>query len=207
MASGPINGARREEESLGALPIVEELQSEGGAAGALHGALQAGAFEPRLPHRRAAADDSQHVQDCRELTPATMHVTARTLATHALSIFGDHSDVMACRSTGWAMLASNSVQEVHDLALVAQVATLEARIPSCISSTASALARSGQDSAHQRRDIRALVDDKYLVQFRKNALTPDRPIIRGTAQNPESSSRRARHARLSTMRFPESCNR
>src|ERR1700759_749901 len=114
----------------GALPAVEELQSEGGAAGALHGALQAGAFATTFTASQGLLLMIPNMfKIAGELTPATMHVTARTLATHALSIFGDHSDVMACRSTGWAMLASNSVQEAHDLALVAQAATLEARLP------------------------------------------------------------------------------
>ena len=114
----------------GALPIVEELQSEGGAAGALHGALQAGAFGTTFTASQGLLLMIPNMfKIAGELTPATMHVTARTLATHALSIFGDHSDVMACRSTGWAMLASNSVQEVADMALVAQIATLESRIP------------------------------------------------------------------------------
>ena len=114
----------------GALPIVEELQSEGGAAGALHGALQAGAFATTFTASQGLLLMIPNMYKIAgELTPATMHVTARTLATHALSIFGDHSDVMACRSTGWAMLASNSVQEVADMALVAQIATLESRIP------------------------------------------------------------------------------
>ena len=114
----------------GALPIVEELQSEGGASGALHGALQAGAFGTTFTASQGLLLMIPNMfKIAGELTPATMHVTARTLATHALSIFGDHSDVMACRSTGWAMLASNSVQEVADMALVAQIATLESRIP------------------------------------------------------------------------------
>ena len=108
-----------------------------------------------------------------ELTPATMHVTARTLATHALSIFGDHSDVMACRATGWAMLASNSVQEVADMAPVAQIATLESRIPFIHFFDGFRTSHEvGKIRAHQRRDIRALVDDKYLIAFRKNALSP-----------------------------------
>jgi len=171
----------------GALPIVEELQSEGGAAGALHGALQAGAFGTTFTASQGLLLMIPNMfKIAGELTPATMHVTARTLATHALSIFGDHSDVMACRSTGWAMLASNSVQEVHDLALVAQIATLEARIPLIhffdgfrTSHEVGKILPIGDET------IRALVDDKYLVQFRNNALTPDRPIIRGTAQNPD----------------------
>ena len=171
----------------GALPIVEELQSEGGAAGALHGALQAGAFGTTFTASQGLLLMIPNMfKIAGELTPATMHVTARTLATHALSIFGDHSDVMACRSTGWAMLASNSVQEVHDLALVAQVATLEARIPFMHFFDGFRTSHEvGKILPISDETIRALVDDKYLVQFRKNALTPDRPIIRGTAQNPD----------------------
>ena len=121
-----------------------------------------------------------------ELTPATMHVTARTLATHALSIFGDHSDVMACRSTGWAMLSSNSVQEAHDLALVAQIATLESRIPFIHFFDGFRTSHEvGKIIPITDEMIRSMVDDKYLIAFRKNALTPDRPFIRGTAQNPD----------------------
>ena len=171
----------------GALPIVEELQSEGGAAGALHGALQAGAFATTFTASQGLLLMIPNMfKIAGELTPATMHVTARTLATHALSIFGDHSDVMACRSTGWAMLASNSVQEVADLALVAQIATLESRIPFIhffdgfrTSHEVAKILPIGDET------IRAMVDDKYLIAFRKNALTPDRPFIRGTAQNPD----------------------
>jgi pyruvate-ferredoxin/flavodoxin oxidoreductase len=171
----------------GALPVVEELQSEGGASGALHGALQAGAFGTTFTASQGLLLMIPNMYKIAgELTPATMHVTARTLATHALSIFGDHSDVMACRSTGWAMLASNSVQEVHDLALVAQIATLESRIPFIhffdgfrTSHEVSKIIPIGDDT------LRALVEDKYLIAFRKNALSPDRPIIRGTAQNPD----------------------
>ena len=171
----------------GALPIVEELQSEGGAAGALHGALQAGAFATTFTASQGLLLMIPNMYKIAgELTPATMHVTARTLATHALSIFGDHSDVMACRSTGWAMLASNSVQEVADLALIAQIATLEARIPFIhffdgfrTSHEVAKIFPIGDDT------IRALLDDKYIIQFRQNALNPNRPLIRGTAQNPD----------------------
>jgi pyruvate-ferredoxin/flavodoxin oxidoreductase len=121
-----------------------------------------------------------------ELTPATMHVTARTLATHALSIFGDHSDVMACRSTGWAMLASNSVQEVADMALVAQIATLESRIPFIHFFDGFRTSHEvGKILPISDETIRALVEDKYIIQYRKNALSSDRPVIRGTAQNPD----------------------
>jgi len=171
----------------GALPIVEELQSEGGAAGALHGALQAGAFATTFTASQGLLLMIPNMFNIAgELTPATMHVTARTLATHALSIFGDHSDVMACRSTGWAMLASNSVQEAHDLALVAQLATLEARIPFIHFFDGFRTSHEvGKIFPISDDDIRALLDYKYIIQFRQNALSPDRPILRGSAQNPD----------------------
>jgi pyruvate-ferredoxin/flavodoxin oxidoreductase len=171
----------------GALPIVEELQSEGGAAGALHGALQAGAFGTTFTASQGLLLMIPNMfKIAGELTPATMHVTARTLATHALSIFGDHSDVMACRSTGWAMLASNSVQEVADMALVAQIATLESRIPFMHFFDGFRTSHEvGKILPISDETIRALVDDKYIIQYRQNALSPDRPMIRGTAQNPD----------------------
>ncbi|HTB95521.1 MAG TPA: pyruvate:ferredoxin (flavodoxin) oxidoreductase [Terracidiphilus sp.] len=171
----------------GALPIVEELQSEGGAAGALHGALQAGAFSTTFTASQGLLLMIPNMfKIAGELTPATMHVTARTLATHALSIFGDHSDVMACRSTGWAMLASNSVQEVADLALVAQIATLESRIPFIHLFDGFRTSHEvGKILPIADETIRALLDDKYIIQFRQNALSPDRPVLRGSAQNPD----------------------
>jgi pyruvate-ferredoxin/flavodoxin oxidoreductase len=171
----------------GALPIVEELQSEGGASGALHGALQAGAFGTTFTASQGLLLMIPNMfKIAGELTPATMHVTARTLATHALSIFGDHSDVMACRTTGWAMLCSNSVQEVADLALVAQIATLESRIPFIHFFDGFRTSHEvGKILPISDETIRAMVDNKYIVDFRKNALSPDRPIIRGTAQNPD----------------------
>jgi pyruvate-ferredoxin/flavodoxin oxidoreductase len=171
----------------GALPIVEELQSEGGASGALHGALQAGAFGTTFTASQGLLLMIPNMYKIAgELTPATMHVTARTVATHALSIFGDHSDVMACRSTGWAMLASNSVQEVADLALVAQIATLESRIPFIHFFDGFRTSHEvGKILPISDETLRALLDDKYIIEFRKNALSPDRPIIRGTAQNPD----------------------
>jgi pyruvate-ferredoxin/flavodoxin oxidoreductase len=171
----------------GALPIVEELQSEGGAAGALHGALQAGAFGTTFTASQGLLLMIPNMfKIAGELTPATMHVTARTIATHALSIFGDHSDVMACRSTGWAMLCSNSVQEAADLALVAQIATLESRIPFIHFFD-------GFRTSHEvakiepiaDETIRALLDDKYIIAYREQALSPDRPRLRGSAQNPD----------------------
>ena len=171
----------------GALPIVEELQSEGGAAGALHGALQAGAFGTTFTASQGLLLMIPNMYKIAgELTPATMHVTARTLATHALSIFGDHSDVMACRGTGWAMLASNSVQEVADMALVAQTATLESRIPFIHFFDGFRTSHEvGKIFPISDETIRALVDDKFIIDYRQRALSPDRPVIRGTAQNPD----------------------
>src|SRR5579863_1552635 len=171
----------------GALPIVEELQSEGGAAGALHGALQAGAFSTTFTASQGLLLMIPNMfKIAGELTPATMHVTARTLATHALSIFGDHSDVMACRATAWAMLSSNSVQEVADLALVAQIATLESRIPFIHFFDGFRTSHEvGKIVPISDETIRAILDDQYIIQFRHNALSPDRPILRGSAQNPD----------------------
>jgi len=171
----------------GALPIVEELQSEGGAAGALHGALQAGAFGTTFTASQGLLLMIPNMfKIAGELTPATMHVTARTLATHALSIFGDHSDVMACRTTGWAMLCSNSVQEVADMALVAQIATLESRIPFIHFFDGFRTSHEvGKILPISDETIRALVDDKFIIDYRQRALSPDRPVIRGTAQNPD----------------------
>jgi pyruvate-ferredoxin/flavodoxin oxidoreductase len=171
----------------GALPIVEELQSEGGAAGALHGALQAGAFGTTFTASQGLLLMIPNMfKIAGELTPATMHVTARTLATHALSIFGDHSDVMACRATGWAMLSSNSVQEAADLALVAQTATLESRLPFMHFFDGFRTSHEvGKIYPISDETIRAMVDDKWIIQYRQNALSPDRPILRGTAQNPD----------------------
>ena len=171
----------------GALPIVEELQSEGGAAGALHGALQAGAFGTTFTASQGLLLMIPNMfKIAGELTPATMHVTARTLATHALSIFGDHSDVMACRSTGWAMLCSNSVQEVADMALVAQIATLESRIPFIHFFDGFRTSHEvGKILPISDETIRALLDDKYIIDYRQRALSSDRPVLRGTAQNPD----------------------
>src|SRR5215471_13588445 len=123
--------ASRQRANLwGAIPEVAEMQSEGGAAGAVHGALQAGALGTTFTASQGLLLMIPNMyRIAGELTPFTMHVTARALATHALSIFGDHSDVMACRQTGFALLCSNSVQEAHDMAAVAHAATLESRIP------------------------------------------------------------------------------
>ena len=122
--------AHRRENLWGVVPSVVEMQSEGGAAGAVHGALQAGALATTFTASQGLLLMIPNLYKIAgELTPFCLHVAARTLATHALSIFGDHSDVMACRQAGLAMLASSSVQEAHDLALVAHAATLASRVP------------------------------------------------------------------------------
>ena len=123
----------------GSVPQVVEMQSEGGAAGALHGALQKGTLGTTFTASQGLLLMLPNMYKIAgELTPAVIHVAARALATHALSIFGDHSDVMSARGTGWALLCASSVQEAHDFALVAHTATLRSRVPSCTSSTASA---------------------------------------------------------------------
>jgi len=171
----------------GVKPEIEEMQSEGGAAGALHGALQAGAQSTTFTASQGLLLMIPNMYKIAgELSPFTMHVTARTLATHALSIFGDHSDVMACRQTGFAMLCSNSVQEAHDLAAVAHAATLESRIPFLHFfdgfRTSHEVAKIQQLSDD---DLRSLISEEAIYAHRQRALTPDRPVLRGTAQNPD----------------------
>jgi hypothetical protein len=192
----------------GALPIVEELQSEGGAAGALHGALQAGAFGTTFTASQGLLLMIPNMfKIAGELTPATMHVTARTLATHALSIFGDHSDVMACRSTGWAMLASNSVQEVPTWRWWRRLPRWNRAFRSFISSTASAPRTKWARSAHQRRDDPRAGGRQVHHQVPQNALSPTGRSFAARRRIPMSSSRRARLARRSTRRFRGSCRR
>ena len=171
----------------GSIPVVAEMQSEGGAAGALHGALQAGALSTTFTASQGLLLMIPNMYKIAgELTASVMHVTARAVATHALSIFGDHSDVMGCRSTGYAMLCSNSVQEAADLALIAHIATLESRIPFLhffdgfrTSHEVNKIIPIGDE------DIRALLDDSFVIAHRERALSPDRPILRGSAQNPD----------------------
>jgi len=171
----------------GTAPEIAEMQSEAGAAGALHGALQAGAQATTFTASQGLLLMIPNMYKIAgELSPFTMHVTARTLATHALSIFGDHSDVMACRQTGFAMLCSNSVQEAHDMAAVAHAATLESRIPFMhffdgfrTSHEVSKIEEISDD------DLRSLISEEAIYAHRERALTPDRPVLRGTAQNPD----------------------
>jgi len=171
----------------GTIPDVIEMQSEGGASGAVHGALQAGALTTTFTAAQGLLlmiPDMYKIGG--ELSSYCMHVAARTVATHALSIFGDHSDVMACRQTGFALLASGSVQEAHDMALIGQAATLRSRVPLLHFFD-------GFRTSHEVAKIELLTDDDLrfmipdaLVQsHRERALTPDRPVLRGTAQNPD----------------------
>jgi pyruvate-ferredoxin/flavodoxin oxidoreductase len=171
----------------GTVPTVVEMQSEGGAAGALHGAVTTGSLGTTFTSSQGLLLMIPNMYKIAgELTPAVIHVAARALATHALSIFGDHSDVMAARQTGWGMLASSSVQEAHDLACVAHAATLRTRLPFVhffdgfrTSHEIQKIDLLGDD------DLRAFTDDEAVRAHRARGLTPDRPSIRGTAQNPD----------------------
>jgi pyruvate-ferredoxin/flavodoxin oxidoreductase len=171
----------------GAVPEVIEMQSEGGAAGAVHGALQGGALATTFTASQGLLLMIPNMfKIAGELTPTVVHVAARTVATHALSIFGDHSDVMAARSTGWAMLCASSVQEAHDLALVAHAATLESRVPFLHFFDGFRTSHEiGRIEALADDDMRALLDPEAIREHRGRALTPDRPVLRGTAQNPD----------------------
>ncbi|HEY4613625.1 MAG TPA: pyruvate:ferredoxin (flavodoxin) oxidoreductase, partial [Bacteroidota bacterium] len=171
----------------GTVPTVIEMQSEGGAAGAVHGALQAGALSTTFTASQGLLLMIPNMYKIAgELTPTVFHIAARTVATHALSIFGDHSDVMAVRSTGWAMLASNSVQEVMDFALIAHAATLESRIPFVHFFDGFRTSHEVMKIEQLSDDvIRAMIDDELIRQHRARALSPDRPVMRGSAQNPD----------------------
>jgi len=171
----------------GTVPSVTEMQSEGGAAGAIHGALQTGALACTFTASQGLLLMIPNMYKIAgELTPTVFHVSARTVASHALSIFGDHSDVMACRQCGWALLASANVQEAHDFAAIAQAATLESRVPFLhffdgfrTSHEVAKIETLSDD------DLRAMIDERLVVAHRARALSPDRPVLRGTAQNPD----------------------
>src|SRR3954464_1352688 len=171
----------------GTIPSVIEMQSEGGASGALHGALQAGSLATTFTSAQGLLLMIPNMYKIAgELTPTVMHVAARSLAAQALSIFGDHQDVMAVRQTGWGMLASNSVQEVMDFALIAQTATLESRIPFVHFFDGFRTSHEvGKVEQLETEDLRAMIDDELVRQHRARALSPDRPVLRGTAQNPD----------------------
>ena len=171
----------------GAVPLVIEMQSEGGAAGAVHGALQAGALTTTFTASQGLLLMIPNMfKIAGELTSTTLHVAARSLAAQGLSIFGDHSDVMATRNTGFALLCSNSVQEAMDFALIAHAATLKARVPFIHFFD-------GFRTSHEINKIapvseavmRAMINDDLVRAHRDRALSPDKPVMRGTAQNPD----------------------
>lgn len=169
------------------VPSVIEMQSEGGAAGALHGALQAGSLTTTFTASQGLLLMLPNMYKIAgELTTTVFHVAARALAAQGLSIFGDHSDVMSARGTGFALLSSASVQEAHDFALIAQAATLKSRVPFLhffdgfrTSHEVSKIELLTDD------DLHAMIDDKLILEHRARALSPDRPVLRGTAQNPD----------------------
>jgi pyruvate-ferredoxin/flavodoxin oxidoreductase len=171
----------------GTIPQVVEMQSEGGAAGAVHGALQTGALTCTFTASQGLLLKIPNMfKIAGELTPAVFHISARTLATHSLSIFGDHSDVMSARATGFAMLSSASVQEAMDFALIAQAATLESRIPFLhffdgfrTSHEVSKIAVLSEET------MRQMINEDFVIAHRRRAMNPDRPVLRGTAQNPD----------------------
>ncbi len=180
--------AHGRKNAWGDIPTITEMQSEAGAAGAVHGALLGGALATTFTASQGLLlMIPNFYKIAGELLPCVVHVAARTIATHALSIFGDHSDVMSCRATGFAMLASASPQEAHDLALVAEAATLASRVPFLHFFD-------GFRTSHELtrvellndEDLHSLVDDRYVLEHRRRALTPDRPSLRGTAQNPDT---------------------
>jgi pyruvate-ferredoxin/flavodoxin oxidoreductase len=179
--------ARGEKNIWGTVPSVSELQSEGGASGAVHGALQAGALTTTFTASQGLLLMIPNMfKIAGELTSTVFHISARAISAAALNIFGDHSDVMAARATGWGMLCSNNVQEVMDFALIAQAATLRARVPFMHFFD-------GFRTSHEVQkieelsfdDMRAMIDDDLVQAHRLRALTPDRPVMRGTAQNPD----------------------
>lgn len=171
----------------GTTPLVQEMQSEGGAAGAVHGALQRGALTTTFTASQGLLLMIPNMYKIAgELTSTVFHIAARTVAAHALSIFGDHSDVMAARSTGFALLSSGSTQEVMDLAAIAHAATLESRIPFLHFfdgfRTSHELNKIEQLSDD---DIKSMIDESLVFAHRDRALSPDKPVLRGTAQNPD----------------------
>ena len=179
--------AKKQTNIWGTIPLVVEMQSEGGAAGAVHGALQTGALTTTFTASQGLCLMIPNMYKIAgELTTTVFHVSARSIAAQALSIFGDHSDVMATRQTGWALLASSSVQEAQDMAMIAHAATLEARIPFMHFFD-------GFRTSHEvtkidqltDEDMRAMIDDDLVHAHRARGLSPDHPVLRGTAQNPD----------------------
>jgi pyruvate-ferredoxin/flavodoxin oxidoreductase len=179
--------ASEEKNIWGMTPIVREMQSEGGAAGAVHGTLQTGSLTTTFTSSQGLLLMIPNMfKIAGEQTSTVFHIAARSVATHALSIFGDHSDVMTTRTTGWAMLFANSVQEAMDFALIAQASTLQARVP--FLHIFDGFRTSHEVMKIQKlsdEQIRAMIDDRLVQAHRARALTPDHPVMRGTAQNPD----------------------
>ena len=171
----------------GTVPLVVEMQSEAGAAGALHGALQKGSLATTFTASQGLLLMLPNMYKIAgELTPAVIHVAARALATHALSIFGDHSDVMSARGTGWAMLCASDVQECHDFALVSHAATLRSRVPFLHFFDGFRTSHEvGKVSLLEDDDLRALIRASDVLDHRARGLSPERPVLRGSAQNPD----------------------
>ena len=176
-----------QENIWGSIPVISQMQSEGGVAGSLHGSLATGSVCTTFTASQGLLLMIPNMYKIAgELTPTVFHVSARTVATHALSIFGDHSDIMAVRQTGFGLLASGSIQEVMDQALIATAASLEARIP-------FVHFFDGFRSSHEvdkieqltNEDMKAMIDDDLVRKHRARAMSPDRPVLRGTAQNPD----------------------
>ncbi|NCS02985.1 MAG: pyruvate:ferredoxin (flavodoxin) oxidoreductase [Microcystis aeruginosa G13-11] len=179
--------AERRANLWGTIPSVIEMQSEGGAAGTLHGALQTGALTTTFTSSQGLLLMLPNFYKIAgELTSSVVHVAARALAAQGLSIFGDHSDVMSARSTGWAMLAANSVQEAQDLAAIATATTLETRIPFLHFFDGFRTSHEVQKvELISDETLKELIDEDLIIAHRQRALTPDRPVLRGTAQNPD----------------------
>jgi pyruvate-ferredoxin/flavodoxin oxidoreductase len=179
--------AKDEKNIWGMTPLVRELQSEGGAAGTVHGALQTGALTTTFTASQGLLLMIPNMfKIAGEQTSTVFHIAARSVATHALSIFGDHSDVMATRSTGWGMLFANSIQEVMDFALISQAATLESRVPFLHVFDGFRTSHEVMKIAElSDEEIRSMIDEPLVQAHRQRALTPDRPVMRGTAQNPD----------------------
>ncbi len=198
--------ANKQPNLWGTVPLVIEMQSEGGAAGAVHGALQSGALTTTFTASQGLLLMIPNMYKIAgELTSTVFHVTARSLAAQGLSIFGDHSDVMATRGTGFALLASNSVQEAQDMALIAHAATLDARVPFLhffdgfrTSHEVNKIEQLDLD------DIRAMIDDPLVQAHRARGLSPDHPVFRGTAQNPDVYFQAARRS-IPTTSLPGNC--
>src|SRR3989338_5005692 len=179
--------ARGEKNIWGLVPSVSELQSEAGAAGTVHGALASGSLTTTFTSSQGLLLMIPNMYKIAgELLPCVFHVASRSLACQALSIFGDHSDVMAVRATGFALLVSNTVQEAMDFALISQAASLESRIPFLHFFDGFRVSHEIQKIKELSFDeMKAMMDQKYIDAFRARAMSPDHPDIRGTSQNPD----------------------